>query len=92
MRVESGCAVNEACVAEVLTPERTMKDNVDELNEILNDCNCLAERLCAFLYAEESKNSPGVEIRSFDTAVISALDKAKLLRERLLSVNARFGA
>lgn len=92
MREESGCAVNEACVAEIQTPERTMKDNVDELNEILNDCNCLMDSLCAFLYAEESKNSPGVEIRSFDTAVVSALDKARLLRERLLSVNARFGA
>ena len=88
MIVESGCAVDAACVA----PERTMKDNVDELNEILNDCNCLAERMCAFLYAEESKNSPGVEIRSFDTAVISALDKARLLKERLAIVNARFGA
>ena len=88
MMMESGCAVNEACVA----PERTMKDNVDELNEILSDCNCLAERLCAFLYAEESKNSPGVEIRSFDTAVLSALDKARLLKERLLSVTKRFGA
>ena len=90
MREESGCAVNEACVAEIQAPERTMKDNVDELNEILSDCNCLAERLCAFLYAEESKNSPGVEIRSFDTAVISALDKARLLKERLLSVTTRF--
>ena len=88
MREESGCAVNEACVA----PERTMKDKVDELHEILNDCNCLAERLCAFLYADESKNSPGVEIKSFDTAVVSALDKASLLKERLLFVNARFGA
>lgn len=88
MREESGCAVNVACVA----PERTMKDNVDELNEILNDCNCLMDSLCAFLYEEESKNSPGIEIRSFDTAVISALDKARLLRERLLFVNARFGA
>ena len=88
MRVESGCAVNQACVA----PERTMKDNVDELNEILNDCNCLAERLCSFLYADESKNSTGVEIRSFDTAVVSALDKARLLKERLSYVTTRFGA
>lgn len=91
MMMESGCAVNKACVAEIQTPARTMKDNVDELNEILSECNCLAERLCAFLYAEESKNSPGVEIRSFDTAVVSALDKARLLKERMLFVNARFG-
>ena len=91
MRVESGCAVNEACLADIQSPERTMKDNVDELNEILSDCNCLAERLCEFLYAEESKNSPGIEIRSFDTAVVSALDKARLLKERLLFVNSRFG-
>ena len=92
MREESGYAVNEACVVGIQTPERTMKDNVDELNEILNDCNCLMDSLCAFLYEEESKNSPGIEIRSFDTAVVSALDKARLLRERLLFVNARFGA
>lgn len=91
MMMESGCAVNEACVAEIQSPARTMKDNVDDLNEILNDCNCLTQRLCEFLYAEELKNSPGVEIRSFDTAVVSALDKARLLKERLLSVNARFG-
>lgn len=88
MREESGCAVNEACVA----PERTMKDNVDEINEILNDCHCLMVSLCSFLYEEELKNSPGIEIRSFDTAVLSALDKARLLRERLLSVTTRFGA
>ena len=91
MIVESGCTVNEACVAEIQTPARTMKDNVDELNEILNDCHCLMDSLCSFLYEEESKNSPGIEIRSFDTAVVSALDKARLLKERLLSVNARFG-
>lgn len=92
MREESGCTANEACVAEIQTPERTMKDNVDELNEILNDCHCLMDSLCSFLYAEELKNSPGVEIRNFDTAVVSALDKARLLKERLLFVNARFGA
>ena len=33
MRVESGCAVNEACVAKIQTPERTMKDN--EYNQML---------------------------------------------------------
>ena len=91
MRVESGCTVNETCVGEDRTPERTMKDNVDEINEILNDCHCLMDSLCVFLYAEELKNSPGIEIRSFDTAVVSALDKARLLKERLLFVNARFG-
>ena len=92
MREESGYAVNEACVVGIQTSERTMKDNVDELNEILNDCNCLMDSLCSFLYGEESKNSPGIEIRSFDTAVLSALDKARLLKERLAIVNARFGA
>lgn len=91
MREESGYAVNEACVADLRVPEKTMKSNVDEINEILNDCHCLMDSLCAFLYEEETKNLSGIEIRSLDTAVVSALDKARLLRERLSLVNARLG-
>lgn len=83
---------NKVCIGEAPVPDRTMKDNIDELNSIIDDCNCLVERLIVFLWANGANNdSPGIEIKSFDTALFSALDKGRYLKERLLSVNKRMG-
>lgn len=82
---------NKVCIGEAPVPERTMKDNIGELNSILDDCNCLLDGLIAFLWANVENSSQGIEIKSFDTALFSALDKGRYLKERLLSVNTRMG-
>ena len=83
---------NKVCIGEAPVLDRTMKDNIDELNSIIDDCNCLVDGLIAFLWANGANNgSPGIEIKSFDTALVSALDKGRYLKERLLSINTKMG-
>lgn len=85
------CVDNGICEGECPSQERTMRDNVDELNMLLVECNDIMEKFSGFLWSENFPDIKEIEVKSFDTAIVFALVEARYLRERLLSVVNRMG-
>ena len=85
------CVDSRICDGECPSQERTMRDNVDELNKLLVECNDIMANLSNFLWAETFPCIEEFEVKSFDTAIVFALVEARCLRERLLSVVNRMG-
>ena len=85
------CVDNRICEGECPSQERTMRDNVEDLNRVLVDCNDIMEKFSGFLWSENFSDTKEIEVKSFDTAIVFALAEARCLRERLLSVVNRMG-
>ena len=85
------CVDNRTCDGECQSQERTMRDNVEDLNKVLIECNDIMEKFSGFLWSENFPDIKAIEVKSFDTAIVFALDEAVYLRERLLSVVKRMG-
>lgn len=85
------CIDNRTREGECQSEKRTMRDNVDELNKLIVECNDIMANLSDFLWAENFPCIEQLEVKSFDTAIVFALIEVKCLRDRLLSVVQRMG-
>lgn len=79
-------------VGDCIVPARTIKDNIEETEAILNECIALVVKLRNFLWAEENPaNENGVSVKSMDSAIVSNMVKSKTVLDVLNDINRRIG-
>ena len=73
-------------------PSRTINDNVIEIDAILRETHSRLDELIAFLWSNDMpSNSDEINIRDFDSAIVSNLDFARRINEKTRMICARIG-
>lgn len=73
-------------------PSRTINDNVIEIDAILRETHSRLDELIAFLWASDTpSNSDEINIRDFDSAIVSNLDFARRINEKTRMICDRIG-
>ena len=73
-------------------PSRTINDNVTEIDAILRETHSRLDELIAFLWASDTpSNSDEINIRDFDSAIVSNLDFARRINEKTRMICDRIG-
>ena len=80
-----------ACVAPVPTPDRTIKDNIMEVTEILSDIEVQVDKIKNFLCFSDDETAPKIDITDLSSNIVRNLEFEKRILKKLQFIADRLG-
>lgn len=80
-----------ACVAPVPTPDRTIKDNIMEATEILNDIEAQVDRIKNWLWLSDDETVTKMDITDLSSNIARNLEFEKRILKKLMFIADRLG-